>query len=416
MTNLQLKRVVVTGLGAITPIGNNLDEYWQGLITAKNGIGKITCFDTSDYACKIAGEVKGFDPLAYMEKKEAKRMARFSQFAVAASKMALEDAQLTINDDNANDVGIVIGTGVGGLSVMEEQNEVLLTKGPGRVTPFLVPTMISNMAAGLTAIHTGAKGPNSCSVTACAAGSNSIGDAFRLVQSGYAKAMICGGTEAAITRLAMAGFASAKALSTRNDSPESASRPFDADRDGFVMGEGCGILILEERESAIARGARIYAEMVGYGMTCDAYHMTAPVPEGLGATRAIELALKDGGLAPDQVSYINAHGTSTPANDTTETKAIKRALGDHAYKIAISSTKSMTGHLLGGSGGIEAVATVMAIASDIVPPTINLQNPDPDCDLDYVPHESRKLTVDVALSNSFGFGGHNVTLAFKKHN
>lgn len=343
-------------------------------------------------------------------------MARFSQFAVAASKMALEDAQLTINDDNANDVGIVIGTGVGGLSVMEEQNEVLLTKGPGRVTPFLVPTMISNMAAGLTAIHTGAKGPNSCSVTACAAGSNSIGDAFRLVQSGYAKAMICGGTEAAITRLAMAGFASAKALSTRNDSPESASRPFDADRDGFVMGEGCGILILEERESAIARGARIYAEMVGYGMTCDAYHMTAPVPEGLGATRAIELALKDGGLAPDQVSYINAHGTSTPANDTTETKAIKRALGDHAYKIAISSTKSMTGHLLGGSGGIEAVATVMAIASDIVPPTINLQNPDPDCDLDYVPRESRKLTVDVALSNSFGFGGHNVTLAFKKHN
>lgn len=415
MTNLQLKRVVVTGLGAITPIGNNLDEYWQGLMAGKNGIGKITCFDTSNHGCKIAGEVKGFDPLVYMEKKEAKRMARFSQFAVAASQMALEDAQLIINDDNADEIGIVIGTGVGGLSVMEEQNEVLLNKGPSRVTPFLVPTMICNMAAGLTAIHTGAKGPNSCSVTACAAGSNSIGDAFRLVQSGYAKAMICGGTEAAITPLAMAGFASAKALSTRNDSPESASRPFDVDRDGFVMGEGCGILILEERESAIARGARIYAEMVGYGMTCDAYHMTAPVPEGLGATRAIELALKDGGLTPDQVSYINAHGTSTPANDKTETKAIKRALGDHAYKIAVSSTKSMTGHLLGGSGGIEAVATVMAIASDLVPPTINLQNPDPECDLDYVADESRKLTVDVALSNSFGFGGHNVTLAFRKH-
>lgn len=415
MTNLQLKRVVVTGLGAITPIGNNLDEYWRGLIAGKNGIGKITCFDTTNHACIIAGEVKGFDPLEYMEKKEAKRMARFSQFAVAASKMALEDAQLVINDDNADEIGVVIGTGVGGLRVMEEQNEVLLTKGPSRVTPFLVPTMISNMAAGLTAIHTGAKGPNSCSVTACAAGSNSIGDAFRLVQSGYAKAMICGGTEAAITPLAMAGFASAKALSTRNDSPESASRPFDLDRDGFVMGEGCGILILEERESAIARGARIYAEMVGYGMTCDAYHMTAPVPEGFGATRAMELALKDAGLTPDQVSYINAHGTSTPANDTTETKAIKRALGDHAYKIAVSSTKSMTGHLLGGSGGIEAVATVMAIASDLVPPTINLHNPDPECDLDYVAHESRKLTVDVALSNSFGFGGHNVTLAFRKH-
>lgn len=415
MTNLQLKRVVVTGLGAITPIGNNLDEYWQGLMAGKNGIGEITCFDTSNHACKIAGEVRGFDPLVYMEKKEAKRMARFSQFAVAGSKMALADAQLVINDDNAHDIGIVIGTGVGGLSVMEEQNEVLLTKGPSRVTPFLVPTMICNMAAGLTAIHTGAKGPNSCSVTACAAGSNSIGDAFRLIQSGYAKAMICGGTEAAITPLAMAGFASAKALSTRNDSPESASRPFDVDRDGFVMGEGCGILILEERESAMARGARIYAEMVGYGMTCDAYHMTAPVPEGLGATMAIELALKDGGLTPDLVSYINAHGTSTPANDKTETKAIKRALGDHAYQIAVSSTKSMTGHLLGGSGGIEAVATVMAIASDLVPPTINLHNRDPECDLDYVADKSRKLTVDVALSNSFGFGGHNVTLAFKKH-
>lgn len=415
MSNPQLKRVVVTGLSAITPIGNNLQEYWAGLISGKNGIGKITCFDTSLHSCTIAGEVKNFDPLNYMEKKEAKRMARFSQFAVATSKLALEDAQLIINEQNCDRTGVVIGTGVGGLSVMEEQNEVLLTKGPSRVTPFLVPTMISNMAAGLTAIHTGAKGPNSCSVTACAAGSNSIGDAFRLIQSGYATAMICGGTEAAITPLAMAGFASAKAMSTRNDSPETASRPFDRDRDGFVMGEGCGILILEERESAIARGARIYGEMVGYGMTCDAYHMTAPVPEGFGATKAIELALKDGNLTPDQVSYINAHGTSTPANDVTETRAIKRALGDHAYRIAISSTKSMTGHLLGGSGGIEAVATLMAIAHDIVPPTINLENPEAECDLDYVAGESRKLTVEVALSNSFGFGGHNVTLAFKKH-
>lgn len=416
MTNRQLNRVVVTGLGAITPIGNNLEEYWQGLVQGKNGIGYITHFDTSDYACKIAGEVKGFDPLNYISKKDAKRMARFSQFAVATSKDALKDANLEINEENADDIGVLIGTGVGGLSVMEEQNEVLLTKGPSRVTPFLVPTMISNMAAGLTAIHTGAKGPNSCSVTACAAGSNAIGDAFRLIQDGYAKAMICGGTEAAITQLSIAGFASAKALSFRNDSPETASRPFDVDRDGFVMGEGCGILILEELEFALARGARIYAEMVGYAMTCDAYHMTAPVPDGAGATRAIELALKDGNIAPDEVSYVNAHGTSTPANDVTETKAIKKALGeDHARRLVVSSTKSMTGHLLGGSGGIEAVATVLAIANDIVPPTINLMNPDPECDLDYVAHESRKVTVNVALSNSFGFGGHNVTLAFKKH-
>lgn len=415
MTDLQRKRVVVTGLGAITPIGNTLEAYWQGLREGRNGIGMITCFDTKDHACKIAGEVKDFDPLLYMDRKEAKRMARFSQFAVAGSIDALKDANLVINDDNADDVGIVIGTGVGGLKVMEEQNEVLLTKGPGRVTPFLVPTMISNMAAGLTAIHVGAKGPNSCSVTACAAGTNAIGDAFRLIQGGYAKAMICGGTEAAITPLAIAGFASAKALSTRNDSPETASRPFDRDRDGFVMGEGCGILILEEREYALARGAKIYAEMVGYGMTCDAYHMTSPVPEGLGATKAMELALKDGNLSPADISYVNAHGTSTSANDTTETKAIKRALGDHAHNIAVSSTKSMTGHLLGGSGGIEAVATILAIANDEVPPTINLQNPDAECDLDYVPNQSRKMKVEVALSNSFGFGGHNVTIAFRKH-
>ncbi len=416
MTSRELNRVVVTGLGAITPIGNNLEEYWQGLIQAKNGIGYITHFDTTDYACKIAGEVKDFDPLDYITRKEAKRMGRFSQFALAASKDALKDANLKINDDNADDIGVLIGTGIGGLSIMEEQNEVLLTKGPSRVSPFTVPSMISNMAAGLTAIHTGAKGPNSCSVTACAAGSNAIGDAFRLIQSGHAKAMICGGTEAAITQLSMAGFASAKALSFRNESPETASRPFDQDRNGFVMGEGCGVLILEERESAIARGATIYAEMVGYGMTCDAYHMTAPVPEGEGATRAIKLALKDGNIAPEQVSYINAHGTSTPANDVTETRAIKKALGEqNARRIVISSTKSMTGHLLGGSGGIEAVATVMAIKNDQVPPTINLTNPDPECDLDYVAHKSREVQVDVALSNSLGFGGHNVTLVFQKH-
>ena len=411
----ELKRVVVTGLGAITPIGNTLAEYWEGLLEGRNGISRITLFDPSRHACQIAGEVKGFDPNEYLDRKDAKRMDRFAQFAVAASKQALADAGFVINDLNAEQVGVIIGTGIGGLKVMEDQQEVYLTKGPDRCSPFMVPMMITNMAAGLTAIHVGAKGPNSCSVTACAAGSNAIGDAFRLVQRGYVQAMICGGTEAAVTPLSVAGFASARALSTRNDAPEVACRPFDRDRDGFVMGEGAGILILEELEHALSRGAKIYAEIVGYGMTCDAYHMTAPVPGGEGASRAIQLAMKDAGITPDQVSYINAHGTSTPANDSTETAAIKKALGDPAYKVAISSTKSMTGHLLGGSGGIEAVAVAMAVANDRVPPTINLQNPDPDCDLDYVPNQSREQPVEVALSNSFGFGGHNVTLVFKKY-
>jgi len=415
MTNSQLNRVVVTGLGAITPIGNTLAEYWEGLLSARNGIARITLFDPSRHACQIAGEVKGFDPHQYLERKEAKRMDRFAQFAVAASKQALTDARLTIDDLNAEQVGVLIGTGVGGLKVMEDQQTVYLQKGPTRCSPFMIPMMIANMAAGLTAIHTGAKGPNSCTVTACAAGSHAVGDAFRLIQRGYAKAMICGGAEAAVTPLSVSGFASAKALSTRNDDPSHACRPFDRDRDGFVMGEGTGILILEDLEQALSRGAKIYAEIVGYGMTCDAYHITSPVPGGHGAARAIELAMKDGGLKAEQVSYINAHGTSTPMNDVTETSAIKKALGESAYNAAISSTKSMTGHLLGGSGGIEAVATVMAIAHDRLPPTINLENPDPGCDLDYVPNESRSQPVEVALSNSFGFGGHNVTLAFKKY-
>jgi 3-oxoacyl-[acyl-carrier-protein] synthase II len=417
MTNLHLqrKRVVITGLAAITPIGNTLAEYWQGLMEGRNGIDRITHFDPSQHACQIGGEVKGFDPYDHLPRKEAKRMDRFSQFAVAASKQALTDAKLEIDDLNADRIGVLIGTGVGGIKVMEDQQEVYLNRGPSRCSPFMIPMMIANMAAGLTAIHTGAKGPNTCAVTACAAGSNAIGDAFRLVQGGYADAMICGGTEAAITPLSYAGFASARALSTRNDDPKHACRPFDQGRDGFVMGEGAGILIIEALESALDRGARIYGEIVGYGMTCDAYHMTSPVPGGLGAARAIELALKDGGLTPDRISYINAHGTSTPANDPTETQAIKKALGECAYQIPVSSTKSMTGHLLGGSGGIEAVATVMAIANDRVPPTINLEEPDKDCDLDYIPHESREVEVKVALSNSFGFGGHNVTLAFQKY-
>ena len=415
MTHSELKRVVVTGLGAITPIGNTLTDYWDSLMAGRSGIGPITRFDAAKHNCRIAGEVKGFNPEDFVSKKDAKRMDRFAQFAVAASKQAIADAALEINDENAHDIGIIIGTGVGGLKVLEDQQEVYLNRGPSRCSPFMIPMMIANMAAGLTAIHVGAKGPNSCSVTACAAGSNAIGDAFRFVQRGYAKSMICGGTEAAVTPLSVAGFASARALSFRNDEPQLASRPFDANRDGFVLGEGVGILILEELEFALARGAKIYGEMVGYGVTCDAHHMTAPSPGGVGAARAIELCLKDANLTPDQVSYINAHGTSTPANDTTETAAIKRALGDNAYNLAVSSTKSMTGHLLGGSGGIEAVACMMAIANGKVPPTINLDQPDEGCDLDYVPHQSRELDVDVALSNSFGFGGHNVTLAFKKY-
>lgn len=415
MANSEKKRVVITGMGAITPIGNTLEDYWHGLISGQNGIDTITAFDPSQHGSQIAGEVKGFDPLDYMDRKDAKRAARFAHFAIAASKQALADAKLAITNLNAEQIGVMIGTGVGGIQVMEDQQEIYLNRGPSRCSPFMVPMMIANMAAGLTAIQTGAKGPNSCPVTACAAGSNAIGDAFRLVQNGYAQAMICGGTESAVTPLTFAGFSSARAMSTRNDDPAHASRPFDRDRDGFVLGEGCGILILEDLDHALSRGARIYAEMVGYGMSCDAYHMTSLAPGGEGATRAIRLALKDGDLSPTDISYINAHGTSTPVNDPNETAAIKTVLGDHAYKITVSSTKSMTGHLLGGSGGIEGVAAVMAVANDKVPPTINLVNPDPDCDLDYVASESRNQTVNVALSNSFGFGGHNVTLAFKKY-
>jgi len=415
MTDFKRKRVVITGVGAITPIGNTPAQYWEGLVSGHNGIGEITLFDASGHDCRIAGEVKNFDPHDYLDRKEAKRMDRFSQLGVSAAIQALRDAQLVINELNAEQVGVMIGSGVGGIKVLEDQQTIYLNRGPDRCSPFMIPMMIANMAAGLTAIHTGAKGPNSCSVTACAAGSNAIGEAFRLIQGGYAQAMICGGTEAAITPLSIAGFTAARTLSLRNDDPAHASRPFDRDRNGFVMGEGSGILILEELQHALSRGARIYAEIVGYGMTCDAYHMTSPVPGGEGAARAIQLALKDAELTPEQVTYINAHGTSTAVNDPTETAAMKKALGEHAYKVAISSTKSMTGHLLGGSGGIEAVATVLAIANHQIPPTINLENPDPHCDLDYVPNFSRVLDVEVALSNSFGFGGHNVTLAFKKY-
>ncbi|MGF1571156.1 MAG: beta-ketoacyl-ACP synthase II [Nodosilinea sp.] len=415
MANSDSKRVVVTGMDAITPIGNSLADYWAGLVAGRSGIGRITAFDPSHHTSQIAGEVTGFDPGDFLDKKEVRRMDRFAQFAVIAGQRALSHAGLAITDLNAEQIGTCIGTGVGGIKVLEDQQEIYLSRGPSRCSPFMVPMMIANMAAGLTAIHTGAKGPSTCAVTACAAGSNAIGDAFRLIQHGYAQAMICGGTEAAVTPLAVAGFASARALSTRNDDPTRASRPFDKDRDGFVIGEGCGILILEELGHALSRGATIYAEIVGYGMTCDAYHMTAPVPGGEGAARCIQLALKDAAVLPEQISYINAHGTSTGANDPTETQAIKTALGDVAHTIAVSSTKSMTGHLLGGSGGIEAVASCLAIANDVAPPTINLDHPDPACDLDYVPNHSRPMAIDVALSNSFGFGGHNVTLVFRKY-
>ncbi len=407
-------RVVVTGLGAVTPIGGSIGEYWDGLTSGRNGVEAITLFDASDQACRFAAEVKNFDPRGYLEPKESKRWDRFCKFAVVAAKQAVAAANLQVDGSNAAHIGVIVGSGVGGLLTMETQAHVLADKGPGRVSPFTVPMMIPNMATGLTAIALGAKGPSSAIATACAAGSNAIGDAFRLLQLGKASAMICGGAEAGITPLGVAGFASAKALSFRNDDPGSASRPFDAERDGFVIGEGAGILVLETLEHAESRGATILAELVGYGMTCDANHITAPSPGGTGGAEAIRLALIDAALNPEQVDYINAHGTSTPANDSNETAAIKSALGDRAHQIPISSTKSMTGHLLGGSGGIEAVASVLALQHAVIPPTINYSNPDPACDLDYVPNTAREQSLEVVLSNSFGFGGHNVCLAFSR--
>jgi len=409
-----LRRVVVTGLGAVTPIGNDVTSYWEGLSSGRNGVAPITLFDASAHACRFAAEVKDFDPSAYIEPKESKRWDRFCQFGVVAAKQAVAQAGLTIDDSNAHRIGTAIGSGVGGLLMMETQAHVLEGKGPSRVSPFTVPMMIPNMATGLTAIAIGAKGPSTAVATACAAGSNAIGDAFRLIQLGQADAMVCGGAESAITPLGVAGFASAKALSFRNDDPATASRPFDAERDGFVIGEGAGVLVLESLEHAKARGATILAEVVGYGMTCDAHHITSPTPGGVGGAEAMRLALADGGIDPSEIDYVNAHGTSTPANDKNETSAIKSALGERALQIPVSSTKSMTGHLLGGSGGIEAVACVLALQHGVVPPTINHTTPDPDCDLDVVPNEARDQTLGTVLSNSFGFGGHNVCLAFKR--
>jgi 3-oxoacyl-[acyl-carrier-protein] synthase II len=408
------RRVVVTGLGMITPLGIGVEESWNGLIAGRSGIRKITQFDASAFPTQIAGEVEGFNPEDYIELKEIKKMDRFIHFALAAATMAMSDAGLRITDDNADRTGVIVGSGIGGLHSIEHYHSVLLEKGPRRITPFFIPMLIVNLAAGQISIKFGAKGPNSAVATACATGSHAIGDAFKIIQRGDADAMIAGGAEAVITPLGIGGFNAMKALSTRNNEPEKASRPFDIDRDGFVMGEGSGIIVLESLDHAVARGAKIYAELTGYGMTADAYHITSPAPGGGGAARCMEIALKDAGIDGTALAYINAHGTSTKYGDELETSAIKKVFGEHAYKIAVNSTKSMTGHLLGAAGGVEAIIAVLSIKNDIVPPTINLDNPDPECDLDYVPHEARKMKVNYALTNSFGFGGTNACLIFKK--
>ncbi|PYF06531.1 beta-ketoacyl-ACP synthase II [Ureibacillus chungkukjangi] len=407
------RRVVITGIGAVTPLGNSIEETWENVIAGKSGVGALTRLDAEKFPVKIAAEVKDFDIEQYVEKKEARKMDRFTHYALASSIMAMMDSGLTITEEIAPRVGVWIGSGIGGMETYENQYVTFQERGVRRVSPFFVPMMIPNMASGQVSIHFGAKGINSCSVTACASGTNSIGDAFKVIQRGDADAMITGGAEAPIVNMAVAGFCSSTALSLNPDA-EIASRPFDANRDGFVIGEGAGILILEEYEFAKARGAKIYAEIVGYGSTGDAHHITAPAPEGEGAARAIRQALEDGDVDPTQVGYINAHGTSTPYNDLFETKAVKTVFADHAYNLAMSSTKSMTGHLLGAAGGVEAIFTALALKEGILPPTINLTTPDPECDLDYIPNTARNQYVEYAMSNSLGFGGHNASILLKK--
>ena len=408
------RRVVVTGMGVMTSIGKDLETFWSSLMEGKSGISLVESFDVSEYPTRIAGSIKDFNPEDYMDRKEARRMDRFVQFAVAASQAALSDAGLNISEQTDPErVGVYVGSGIGGLETWEEQHSILLDKGPKRVSPFFIPMMIANMASGQISIMTGAKGPNSTVVTACATGTNSIGDAYKLIQRDEADVMICGGAEATIRPTGMAGFCALRAMSTRNEEPEKASRPFDVDRDGFVMAEGSGVIVLEELEHAVKRGAKIYAEVIGYGMSGDAHHMTDPDPDG--AARCMAKAIKDAGIDPTEIDYINAHGTSTPVGDKSETTAIKKTFGDHAYKLAVSSTKSMTGHMLGAAGGVEAIITVLTIREGMIPPTINLVNQDPECDLDYVPNTPRKADVRTALSNSFGFGGHNATIVLKKY-
>ncbi|EHC6211248.1 TPA: beta-ketoacyl-ACP synthase II [Listeria monocytogenes] len=407
------RRVVVTGVGAVTPIGNDAETSWENAKKGVNGVAKMTRLNPDDFPVKIAAELKDFDVEKYLEKKEARKMDRFTHYAIASAEMAVQDSGLVIDDSNANRVGVWIGSGIGGMETFETQYEIFLNRGHRRVSPFFVPMMIPDMGSGQVSIRFGAKGINSTTVTACATATNSIGDAFKVIERGDADAMITGGAEAPITKMSLAGFTANKALSLNPD-PETACRPFDKDRDGFIIGEGAGIVILEEYEHAKARGAKIYAEIVGYGATGDAYHITAPAPNGEGAARAMKMAIDDAGLTPDKVDYINAHGTSTPYNDEYETQAIKTVFGEHAKKLAISSTKSMTGHTLGASGGIEAIFALLTIRDNIIAPTIHLKNQDEVCDLDYVPNEARKANVNVVISNSFGFGGHNATLVFKR--
>jgi 3-oxoacyl-[acyl-carrier-protein] synthase II len=409
------RRVVVTGVGAVTPVGNTAEEFWAALIQGKSGIGPVTRFDASPLPTRIAGEVKGFDSLRYIDKKDDRKFDPFLKYAIACAVMAVEDAGLNVERVDRDRFGVLVGSGIGGITTLLETHKTLLEKGPDRVSPFFIPMLIINMASGLISMRFGARGPNSSIVTACATGNHAIGDAMKIIQRDDADVMIAGGSEAIILPLTFAGFCQMKAMSIRNDDPTHASRPFDAARDGFVCGEGGGLLVLESLGHALARDARIYAEVVGYGMTGDAYHMTAPDPEADGAARAMTLAVRDAGIEPSTVGYINAHGTSTPYNDKSETMAIKRVFGEHARKLAVSSTKSMTGHLLGAAGGIEAIATTLAIHHGVLPPTINYENPDPDCDLDYVPNQARKQDVEIALSNAFGFGGTNATLVFRKY-
>jgi 3-oxoacyl-[acyl-carrier-protein] synthase II len=408
------RRVVITGMGLVIPIGIGVETAWKNVCEGKSGIGLLTRFDTNGFETKIAGEVKHFNPELYIDKKEIKKMDLFIHYAIAATKEALEDAQLAITPENSEQIGVIVGTGLGGLPSIERYHKILLEKGPGRISPFFIPMLIANLASGQIAIQFGPKGPNTCVVTACATGAHCIGDAFRAIVYGDAEAMIAGGTEANITPLTIGGFNSMKALSTRNDEPEKACRPFEKNRDGFVVAEGAGILILEELQFALKRNAKIYGELIGYGYTGDAYHITAPSPDGDGAVRCMRMAIKDARLKPEDVEYINAHGTSTPLNDLTETIAIKKVFGDRAKKIPISATKSMTGHLLGAAGSTEAIFTILAIQDGIIPPTINYEEPDPQCDLDYVPNAARRQPLNIAMSNAFGFGGTNAALVFKK--
>lgn len=409
------RRVVVTGVGLVSSLGLGTQENWDGVLSGRSGIRTISHFDPTEFASTIAGEVPNFDPLQFVSKKDVKKMDVFIQYAIAASEFALLDANLSTNGELGIEVGVFLASGIGGFGTIEREHRALLKGGPRKISPFFIPSAIINLAAGQVSIRFGAKGPNSATATACAASAHAIGDALQIIRRGGAEVMIAGGSEAAITPMGVGGFASMRALSTRNDDPQKASRPFDRDRDGFIIGEGSGIVILEELEHAQARGAQIYCELVGYGMSADAHHMTAPAEDGAGAVRVMESAIKDAGIIPSAIQYVNAHGTSTPYNDKIETLAIKKCFGEHAQKLAISSTKSMTGHLLGAAGGLEAGFSALAVRHQIVPPTINLENPDPECDLDYVPNENRTLSIDYALSNSFGFGGTNASLVFKRY-